>query len=148
MTHESFTGDRYGSEEHRQKYLPGLAKGELIGAFGLTEPNHGSDPAGMETRAVRKGSKWVLNGSKTWISNSPIADVFVVWAKTEDGELRGFILERGMKGLETPAIHGKFSLRASITGMIMMDDVEIPQENMLPNVKGFKVDTTFIFDSH
>ena len=128
----------YGTEAQRQKYLPGLAKGDLIGAFGLTEPNAGSDPASMETRAVKKGDKYILNGSKTWISNSPIADVFVVWAKTEDGEIRGFILEKGMAGLTAPPIHGKFSLRASITGMIMMEDVAVPTENLLPNVKGLK----------
>jgi len=128
----------YGTEQQRQKYLPSLAKGEKIGAFGLTEPNHGSDPAGMETRAKKVGGKYILNGSKTWISNAPIADVFVVWAKTEDNTIRGFILERGMKGLETPYLHGKFSLRASATGMIMMEDVEVPAENLLPNVKGLK----------
>ncbi|KAI8927950.1 glutaryl-CoA dehydrogenase [Entophlyctis helioformis] len=128
----------YGTEAQRLKYLPDLAKGNKVGAFGLTEPNHGSDPGGMETKAVKHGDTYVLNGSKTWISNSPIADVFVVWAKTEDGEIRGFVLERGMKGLTTPTIHGKFSLRASCTGMIMMEDVEVPAENLLPNVKGLK----------
>ncbi|KAL2914375.1 hypothetical protein HK105_206147 [Polyrhizophydium stewartii] len=128
----------YGTEEQRVKYLPDLAKGRKVGAFGLTEPNHGSDPAGMETRAVKKGDVYILNGSKTWISNSPIADVFIVWAKTEDGEIRGFILERGMAGISTPQIEGKFSLRASCTGMIMMEDVEVPAANLLPNVKGLK----------
>jgi glutaryl-CoA dehydrogenase len=128
----------YGSEAQREKYLPDLAKGKTVGAFGLTEPNAGSDPGSMETRAVKKGGKYILNGSKTWISNSPIADVFVVWAKTEDGEIRGFILEKGMAGLTAPPIKGKFSLRASITGMIMMDEVEVPAENLLPNVKGLK----------
>eukprot|EP00842_Homolaphlyctis_polyrhiza_P004083 jgi/Hompol1/4676/HPOL_000798-RA len=128
----------YGTEAQRQKFLPRLAKGEIVGAFGLTEPNHGSDPAGMETKAVKRGDTYILNGSKTWISNSPIADVFVVWAKTEDGKIRGFLLERGMKGLSTPAIHGKLSLRASITGMIMMEDVEVPAENLLPGVEGLK----------
>ncbi|KAJ3273624.1 hypothetical protein HDV01_004233 [Terramyces sp. JEL0728] len=128
----------YGTEDQRQKYLPGLAKGELIGAFGLTEPNHGSDPAGMETRAVKDGDFYILNGSKTWISNSPVADVFVVWGKTEDGQIRGFVLERGMEGLETPAIHGKFSLRASCTGMIMMQDVRVHKDQLLPNVSGLK----------
>lgn len=128
----------YGSEAQRTKYLPKLAAGEWVGCFGLTEPNHGSDPAGMETNAKKDGDVFVLNGSKTWITNSPIADVFVVWAKTEDGEIRGFILERGMEGLTTPYIQGKFSLRASATGMIMMEDVRVPAENMLPNVRGLK----------
>jgi len=128
----------YGTEAQKTKYLPRLASGEIIGCFGLTEPNHGSDPGGMETRAVKKGNKYVLNGSKTWITNSPIADVFVVWAKDEKNEIRGFILEKGMKGLSAPVIHGKFSLRASTTGMIMMDEVEIPEENLLPNEKGLK----------
>ncbi|KAI8806265.1 glutaryl-CoA dehydrogenase, mitochondrial isoform a precursor [Cladochytrium replicatum] len=128
----------YGTEAQRGKYLPRLAKGELVGCFGLTEPNHGSDPAGMETNAKKHGDVYVLNGSKTWITNSPIADVFVVWAKTEDGKIRGFILEKGMKGLTAPVIKGKMSLRASTTGMIMMDDVEVPAENLLPNVSGLK----------
>ncbi|KAJ1925619.1 hypothetical protein IWQ60_004442 [Tieghemiomyces parasiticus] len=131
----------YGSEAQKQKYLPDLAKGKLVGCFGLTEPNHGSDPAGMETTA-RKTDRgtYILNGSKTWITNSPIADVFVVWAKnlSEDGKIRGFILDKGMNGLEAPAIKGKFSLRASVTGMIMMDEVEVPAENLLPNVGGLK----------
>jgi len=129
----------FGSEEQKNKYLPKLARGELVGCFGLTEPNHGSDPAHMETRAKLEESSGVyrLNGSKNWITNSPIADVFIVWAQTENG-LRGFILEKGMKGLTAPVIEGKFSLRASKTGMIFMDDVEVPVENMLPNVKGFK----------
>ncbi|XP_072255658.1 glutaryl-CoA dehydrogenase, mitochondrial [Pyxicephalus adspersus] len=128
----------YGSEEQKQKYLPRLARGELLGCFGLTEPNHGSDPAGMETRArYNPTSKtYTLNGSKTWITNSPIADLCVVWAVCEDGRVRGFIIERGTKGLSTPKIEGKFSLRASATGMILMDDVEIPEENLLPNVSG------------
>ncbi len=127
----------YGTEEQREKYLPRLATAELIGAFGLTEPNHGSDPAGMDTRAepLPDGSGFLVSGAKTWITNSPIADVFVVWAKL-DGQIRGFILERGMKGLETPKIEGKFSLRASTTGQILMDEVEVPAENLLPNVKG------------
>jgi len=129
----------FGSEAQRQKYLPRLAKGELIGCFGLTEPNHGSDPAHMETKARwdNEAKVWILNGSKNWITNSPIADVFVVWAQTEDG-LRGFILEKEMEGLTAPKIEGKFSLRASHTGMIFMDDVVVPEENMLPNVRGFK----------
>jgi len=129
----------FGSEEQRMKYLPRLASGEIVGCFGLTEPNHGSDPAHMETRAKYQPDSdvWILNGSKNWITNSPIADVFIIWAQTTDG-LRGFILEKGMKGLTAPKIEGKFSLRASTTGMIFMDDVEVPAENMLPNVKGFK----------
>eukprot|EP00735_Rhodelphis_limneticus_P005093 TRINITY_DN1679_c0_g1::TRINITY_DN1679_c0_g1_i1::g.17766::m.17766 TRINITY_DN1679_c0_g1::TRINITY_DN1679_c0_g1_i1::g.17766 ORF type:complete len:441 (+),score=146.38,sp/Q92947/GCDH_HUMAN/72.52/0.0,Acyl-CoA_dh_1/PF00441.19/1.4e-28,Acyl-CoA_dh_N/PF02771.11/1.3e-24,Acyl-CoA_dh_M/PF02770.14/1.5e-20,Acyl-CoA_dh_2/PF08028.6/6.9e-08 TRINITY_DN1679_c0_g1_i1:59-1324(+) len=125
----------YGSKEQKDKYLPRLAKGELVGCFGLTEPNAGSDPGSMQTRAVDKGSHYVLNGSKTWITNSPIADVFVVWAKL-DGVVRGFILEKGFEGLSAPKIEGKFSLRASQTGMIMMDNVPVPKENMLPNAKG------------
>jgi len=129
----------FGSEEQKQKYLPKLARGELVGCFGLTEPNHGSDPAHMETRAKWEegAGVWRVHGSKNWITNSPIADVFIVWAQTDQG-LRGFILEKGMKGLTAPVIEGKFSLRASKTGMIFMDDVEVPMENMLPNVKGFK----------
>jgi len=136
----------FGSEEQKEKYLPGLAMGEKVGCFGLTEPNHGSDPAGMESRAkYQKSDKvFILNGSKNWITNSPIADVFVVWAKTVDyegngvGKLRGFILDKGMKGLTAPRIEGKCSLKASPTGMIFMDDVVVPEENMLPNVHGFK----------
>nr|XP_053640452.1 glutaryl-CoA dehydrogenase, mitochondrial-like [Cherax quadricarinatus] len=122
------------------KYLPKLAKGELIGCFGITEPNHGSDPANMETHAkyVPSDKVYVLNGSKTWITNSPIADVFLVWAKCEDGDIHGFILEKGMPGLDCPKIEGKFSLRASPTGMILMDDVVVPEKNMLPGVKGLK----------
>lgn len=128
----------FGSEEQKQKYLPKLAKGEWVGCFGLTEPNHGSDPGSMETRAIKTPDGYRLHGSKTWITNSPIADVFVVWAKTEDGEIRGFILEKGMKGLSAPKIEGKFSLRASITGQIVMDDVEVPEDHLLPGVKGLK----------
>ncbi|KAI8377686.1 glutaryl-CoA dehydrogenase [Radiomyces spectabilis] len=130
----------YGTEAQKEKYLPELAKGNIVGCFGLTEPNHGSDPAGMETTAKKVNGHYVLNGSKTWITNSPIADVFIVWAKNldENGAIQGFILEKGMPGLEAPAIKGKFSLRASITGMIMMDNVEVPAENLLPNVKGLK----------
>lgn len=129
----------FGSEEQRLKYLPKLATGELVGCFGLTEPNHGSDPAHMETRAKYdpEAKVWILNGSKNWITNSPIADVFIIWAQTEGG-LRGFILEKGMPGLSAPKIEGKFSLRASTTGMIFMDDVVVGEEQMLPNVKGFK----------
>ncbi|KAL7318741.1 hypothetical protein PS15m_001949 [Mucor circinelloides] len=128
----------YGTDAQKDKYLPRLAKGEIVGCFGLTEPNHGSDPSSMETTAKKVNGHYVINGSKTWITNSPIADVFVVWAKNldEGGAIRGFILEKGMAGLDAPAIKGKFSLRASITGMIMMDNVEIPVENMLPNAKG------------
>ncbi|MBM3564511.1 MAG: acyl-CoA dehydrogenase [Alphaproteobacteria bacterium] len=128
----------YGSEEQRKKYLPRLAKGEIVGCFGLTEPDAGSDPGGMKTRAERKGNDaFVLTGSKMWISNAPIADVMVVWAKL-DGVIRGFILERGMKGLTTPKITGKLSLRASTTGEVVMDGVEVPAENMLPDVEGLK----------
>lgn len=127
----------YGSEEQRRKYLPHLATGQAIGCFGLTEPNHGSDPASMESRAAPVDGGFTLRGSKTWISNAPIADVFVVWAKL-DGVVRGFILEKGMKGLSAPKIEGKFSLRASITGEVVMDDVLVPEENLLPNVQGLK----------
>jgi len=130
----------FGTEEQRMKYIPKLATGELVGCFGLTEPNHGSDPAGMETKAVYNpaGNSFILNGSKQWITNSPIADVFVVWAKCEDGKIRGFILEKGMPGLSAPKIEGKFSLRASQTGSIFMEDVEVPEMNLLPNVEGLK----------
>ncbi|MBL8675705.1 MAG: acyl-CoA dehydrogenase [Rhodospirillales bacterium] len=126
----------YGTEEQRMKYLPKLASGEWVGCFGLTEPDHGSDPGGMKTRAAKAAGGWILNGSKMWITNSPIADVLVVWAKNDDGVIRGFILERGMKGLDTPKIEGKFSLRASVTGGIMLSDVFVPDENLLPNVSG------------
>jgi glutaryl-CoA dehydrogenase len=128
----------YGTEETRQKYLPRLASGEIVGCFGLTEPDHGSDPGSMKTTAKKTSGGYVLNGAKMWITNSPIADVMVVWAKTEDGVIRGFVLERGMKGLTTPKIEGKFSLRASVTGEIVMQNVEIPEENLLPNVSGLK----------
>merc|ERR1712109_278092 len=129
----------FGTEEQRQKYLPSLATGEKIGCFGLTEPNHGSDPAGMESKARSEDGVYILNGSKNWITNSPIADVFVVWAMNEEeGRIRGFILEKEMKGLTAPVIEGKFSLRASKTGMIFMDDVVVPEENMLPAVHGLK----------
>src|SRR5690242_6237736 len=125
----------YGTEEQRRKYLPGLAAGTLIGCFGLTEPDHGSDRGGMQTRAVKTPGGYRLTGTKTWISNAPIADVFVVWAKSEahSGAIRGFILERGMLGLTAPKIAGKVSLRASITGEIVMDNVEVPEANLLPN---------------
>ncbi|MGB7321379.1 MAG: acyl-CoA dehydrogenase, partial [Albidovulum sp.] len=130
----------YGSEEQRQKYLPKLASGEFIGCFGLTEPDAGSDPAGMKTRAAKTANGYVLNGAKMWISNSPIADVFVVWAKSEahGGKIRGFVLEKGMKGLSAPKIGGKLSLRASITGEIVMDNVEVGEDALLPNVEGLK----------
>ncbi len=128
----------YGTEAQRRKYLPKLATGEWIGCFGLTEPNHGSDPGSMVTRARSVAGGFSLSGAKTWISNSPIADVFVVWAKDDQGIIRGYILERGMKGLSSPKIEGKFSLRASITGEIVMDEVFVPEDNLLPNVQGLK----------
>jgi len=138
----------YGTEEQRQKYLPKLASGELIGCFGLTEPNHGSDPGSMESRATKTDGGWILHGSKMWITNSPIADVFIVWAKAygektgengaKDGDIRGFILEKGMKGLTAPKIEGKFSLRVGVTGEISMDEVFVPDENLLPNARGLK----------
>ncbi len=128
----------YGSEEQRQRFLPRLATGELVGCFGLTEPDHGSDPAGMKSRARQVDGGYRLNGSKTWITNSPIADLFVVWAKDENGVIRGFLLERGMEGLSAPKIEGKFSLRASVTGEIVMDEVFVPEENLLPGVSGLK----------
>jgi len=128
----------YGSEAQRQKYLPKLATGEWIGCFGLTEPDHGSDPGSMVTRAHAAPGGYRLSGAKMWISNSPIADVFVVWAKTDDGVIRGFVLEKGMAGLSAPKIEGKFSLRTSITGEIVMDDVFVPEENRLPGVEGLK----------
>ena len=128
----------YGTEETRMKYLPRLASGEWVGCFGLTEPDHGSDPGGMKTRAKKVDGGYSLSGAKMWITNSPIADVFVVWAKTEDDVIRGFVLEKGMEGLSAPKIEGKFSLRASITGEIVMDNVFVPEENLLPNVKGLR----------
>ncbi|MDZ7852713.1 MAG: acyl-CoA dehydrogenase [Halomonas sp.] len=128
----------FGSEAQREKYLPKLASGEWVGAFGLTEPDHGSDPGGMSTRATRTDGGWRLNGTKTWITNSPIADVFVVWARDDEGVVNGFILEKGMKGLTAPKIEGKFSLRASITGQIAMQDVEVSDDQRLPNVTGLK----------
>ena len=128
----------YGSEAQRRKYLPKLATGEWIGCFGLTEPDHGSDPGSMITRAKSAPGGYKVSGSKMWISNSPIADVFVVWAKTDDGVIRGFILEKGMKGLSAPSIEGKFSLRTSVTGEVVMDEVFVPEENRLPNVQGLK----------
>jgi glutaryl-CoA dehydrogenase len=128
----------YGTEAQRQKYLPRLATGEWIGCFGLTEPDAGSDPAGMRTRARKVDGGYVIQGAKMWISNSPIADVFVVWAKDDAGDIRGFVLEKGMKGLSAPKIEGKLSLRASVTGEIVMDDVEVGDDALLPNVKGLK----------
>ena len=130
----------YGCEEQKRKYLPKLATGEWIGAFGLTEPDAGSDPGGMKTRAVKTDGGYRISGSKTWISNSPIADVFVIWAKSDEhgGGIRGFILEKGMKGLSAPKIEGKLSLRASITGMVMMDEVEVGEDALLPEVQGLK----------
>lgn len=128
----------YGTNEQRETYLPKLASGEFVGCFGLTEPDHGSDPSSMVTRAKKIDGGYSISGAKNWITNSPIADVFVIWAKSDahDGKIKGFVLEKGMKGLSAPKIEGKFSLRASITGMIMMDEVEIPEENLLPNVQG------------
>jgi glutaryl-CoA dehydrogenase len=130
----------YGSEEQRRKYLPKLASGEFIGCFGLTEPDAGSDPAGMKTRAIKTANGYRLNGSKMWISNAPIADVFVVWAKSEEhgGKIRGFVLEKGMKGLSAPKVQNKMSLRASITGEVVMDNVEVGEDALLPNVQGLK----------
>ncbi|MCP9222643.1 acyl-CoA dehydrogenase [Erythrobacter sp. LQ02-29] len=130
----------YGSEEQRKKYLPGLASGELIGCFGLTEPDAGSDPGSMRTYAKKDGDGYSISGSKTWISNSPFADVFVIWAKSEahDDKIRGFVLEKGMEGLSAPKIEGKISLRASTTGMVMMDEVKLPADALLPEVEGLK----------
>ncbi|MFZ9140610.1 MAG: acyl-CoA dehydrogenase [Burkholderiaceae bacterium] len=128
----------FGTEAQRQKYLPKLASGEWIGCFGLTEPNHGSDPGSMVTRAKATPGGYLLSGAKTWISNSPIADVFVVWAKDDAGEIRGFVLEKGMKGLSAPVLHGKIGLRASITGEIVMDQVFVPEENAFPDIRGLK----------
>jgi len=128
----------YGTEEQKQKFLPRLASGELVGCFGLTEPDHGSDPGSMVTRAKKVDGGFLLSGAKNWITNSPIADVFIVWAKNDDGIIRGYILEKGMKGLAAPKIDGKFSLRASVTGMIQMDEVFVPAENELTGVSGLK----------
>jgi glutaryl-CoA dehydrogenase len=129
---------KYGSEEQRKKYLPKLGKGELFGCFGLTEPNHGSNPAGMETNFKDMGDHYLLNGAKMWISNSPYADIAVVWAKNEVGKIRGLIVERGMEGFSTPTTHNKWSLRASITGELVFNNVKVPKENLLPNVEGIK----------
>ena len=128
--------NEYGTEAQRQKYLPKLATGEWVGCFGLTEPNHGSDPGSMVTRAKKVSGGYSVSGAKMWITNSPIADVFVVWAKDEGGVIRGFILEKGMKGLTAPKIEGKFSLRSSITGEIVMDEVFVPEENLMPDAQG------------
>ena len=128
----------FGSEAHRKKYLPKLATGEWLGCFGLTEPNSGSDPASMVTRAKKTGDGYVLSGAKMWISNAPVADVFLVWAKDDSGEIRGFLLEKGMKGLSAPKIKGKLSLRASVTGEVVMDQVLIPAANLLPGVSGLR----------
>lgn len=129
---------RFGSEEQRQKYLPKLATGDLIGCFGLTEPDHGSNPAGMETKIVDDGDAYILNGSKMWITNSPVADVAVVWARDEEGDMRGMIVEKDMDGFSAPAIHGKWSLRASITGELVFDDVRVPKENVFPEIRSMK----------
>ena len=128
----------FGSEAHREKYLPRMARGELIGAFGLTEPDHGSDPASMTTRARKVPGGYVLSGTKTWITHAPIADVFIVWAKNDEGVIRGHLIERGAKGLETPKIEGKFAMRASPTGQIIMDEVFVPEEDVLPHAVGLK----------
>ncbi len=130
--------DQFGSESQKQRYLPRLASGEWVGCFGLTEPNAGSDPASMTSRARTAADGFLLSGSKTWITNSPIADLFLVWAKTDDGTIRGFLLEKGMAGLSAPKIDGKLALRTSITGEIVMDEVFVPQENLLPDVSGLK----------
>lgn len=129
---------RFGTQEQKDRFLPELAKGNLIGCFGLTEPDHGSDPSGMKTKAVLNGDHYILNGSKNWITNSPIADLFVIWAKDDAGIIRGFLLEKNMPGLSAPKIDGKFSLRASNTGMIFMDNVLVPKENLLPLTRGLK----------
>ena len=134
VMHPIFT---YGTEEQKKKYLPKLASGEIIGCFGLTEPDHGSDPGSMKTRAERTADGYTLSGSKTWISNSPVADLFVIWAKL-DGVVRGFILDKDMKGLSAPKIEGKFSLRTSVTGQVVMDEVTVPEENILPEISGLR----------
>jgi glutaryl-CoA dehydrogenase len=129
---------KFGSEEQKRKYLPKLATGELFGCFGLTEPNHGSNPGGMETNIVDKGDHYLLNGAKMWISNSPLADIAVVWAKNEEGKIRGVIVEKGMEGFSAPEIKNKWSLRASITGELVFDNVRVPKENMFPEIEGLK----------
>jgi glutaryl-CoA dehydrogenase len=128
----------FGTEEQKRKYLPKLAKGELLGCFGLTEPDHGSNPAGMITNIKDAGDHYVLNGAKLWISNAPFADIAVVWAKDEAGDIRGLVVERGMEGFTTPETHGKWSLRASATGELVFDNVKVPKENLFPTVKGLK----------
>lgn len=128
----------YGSEAQKEKFLPKMATGEFIGCFGLTEANHGSDPGSMSTRAKKTNGGYILNGSKMWITNSPVADVFVVWAKNDEGRIRGFILEKGMEGLSAPVMHGKLSLRVSLTGEIVMENVFVPEANLLPNVEGLR----------
>jgi glutaryl-CoA dehydrogenase len=130
--------EQFGTPGQKEKFLPKLAQGRWIGCFGLTEPDHGSDPGSMVTRAKKVSGGYSLSGAKTWITNAPIADIFVVWAKTDDGAIRGFLLDRGTKGLETPAIHGKVGLRASITGQILLDAAFVPEENLLPGVSGLK----------
>jgi len=130
--------EQFGSEEQKKRFLPNMAKGELIGCFGLTEPDAGSDPSSMKTKSKTVDGGYILNGSKTWITNSPIADVLVIWAKDEDDILRGYIVERDFKGLATPKLEGKFSLRASETGQIFLEDVFVPEENLLPNVQSFR----------
>ena len=132
VMHPIFT---YGTEEQKKKFLPRLASGEIIGCFGLTEPDHGSDPGSMKTQAKKTTDGYILSGNKTWISNSPVADLFVVWAKL-DGVVRGFILEKGLKGLSAPKIEGKFSLRTSVTGEVVLDEVFIPEENIFPEISG------------
>jgi glutaryl-CoA dehydrogenase len=129
---------KYGNEEQRMHYLPKLASGEMIGCFGLTEPDHGSDPGGMVTNIREDGDHYILNGAKMWITNSPVADIAVVWAKDEAGKIRGMIVEKGMEGFSAPEIHGKWSLRASITGELVFEDVRVPKKNLLPNVVGLK----------
>ncbi len=129
---------KFGSEEQKMKYLPKLASGEMFGCFGLTEPNHGSNPAGMETTIIDKGDHYLLNGAKMWISNSPLADIAVVWAKNEQGKIKGLIVEKGMKGFSAPEIKNKWSLRASITGELVFDNVKVPKENLLPHAEGLK----------
>lgn len=129
---------KFGSEAQKRKYLPGLASGDLFGCFGLTEPNHGSDPSSMETSFIDKGDHYLLNGAKMWISNSPLADIAVVWAKNEAGKIRGLIVEKGMEGFSAPEIKNKWSLRASITGELVFDNVRVPKENMFPEIEGLK----------
>lgn len=128
----------FGTEEQKQKYLPKLASGNFIGAFGLTEPNHGSDPGSMETKFIDKGDYYLLNGAKMWITNAPICDIAVVWAKNENGKVKGLIVERGMEGFSSPETHKKWSLRASATGELVFDNVKVPKENLLPNISGLK----------